>query len=479
MKNTYLWHSIFPIKLGTRIALRSLICLLVLSTSLSAGMQDNLEKAFQALGMAHNVTTGGGYEDQTGGFYTGGSVFARSKANNVDLFSVQMPHYRAGCGGIDLFLGGFSFINTAAFTQLLRNIGSNASGYAFNLALATVTPQIKSVLDDLSAAVRQMTNQSINSCEAAATLVGGAWPQSDASSQLLCNAMGKELGLASDWAQSRQKCGAEEKRNEMNNRKNEKEEFKDILGDEFNIAWKALQKNGFLSKDPQLAEFFMTISGTIVSRRKKDRIEVVVLPSKSGDPDLITGLIKGLIPVEIYKCDNQSEDKCLIPGFQKITLSEKNALYGKVHRLLLSISQKVREDKALIEEEKSFVNSTMIPVLKIMAVEAAFKEGGSPMSAADFSEAIAHDILLHYLEEVMTLVWDSVTQLKKNQIKEDMIEELRAGIASSRKLLFAKRTSLFEQMSITLDLVERTQQIEAKLQNMFISSQQGTQLRGK
>lgn len=95
---------------------------------LSAGMQDNLEKAFSHLGMANNVTDAGGYQDQTGGFYTGGSVFARSKVNNAELFSLQMPHYRSGCGGIDLFMGGFSYINAAAFTQLLRNIGSNAGG---------------------------------------------------------------------------------------------------------------------------------------------------------------------------------------------------------------------------------------------------------------------------------------------------------------------------------------------------------------
>src|SRR3990167_7705157 len=165
---------------------------------LQAAMQDNLERAFQSLGMASNITKEGGYQDQLGGFYTGGSVFARSKVNNPDLFTLQLPHYRAGCGGIDLFLGGFSFINAQEFTQLLRNIGSNASGYAFNLALATVTPQIKSVLDDLSAKVQHMTNQSINSCEAAATLVGGVWPQSDASSKLLCHAMGKDLGIASE-----------------------------------------------------------------------------------------------------------------------------------------------------------------------------------------------------------------------------------------------------------------------------------------
>ena len=79
---------------------------------------------------------------------------------------------------------------------------------------------------------------------------------------------------------------------------------------------------------------------------------------------------------------------------------------------------------------------SMIPVLKIIAVEVAFKEGGSPLSIGNFSEVIAHDIFLQYLDEVMSLVWESVTQLQKVQISDDKIEELRMGIAKSRKLLF-------------------------------------------
>ena len=461
-----------------QILLRTLLYLLTLSSPLFASMQDNLDKAFQVLGMAHNVTEGGSYQDQTGGFYTGGRVFARSRVNNADLFSLQLPHYRAGCGGIDLFLGGFSYINAQQFIQLLRNIGNNASGYAFNLALATVTPQIKSVLDDLVAKVQKMTNQNINSCEAAATLVGGMWPQSDASSQLLCNAMSKDLGIASDWAQGRQKCGAEEQRTAVLNRKGEKPGFKDILGDEFNIAWKAIQKNGFLRADEGLAEFFMTLSGTIISRRVGNELEVKVLPSKSTDPQLISALIMGNVPVQIYKCDNASEDKCLAPTLQSVVFPKAKALYSKVDQLLISLSKKVQKHEEISELEEGFVNATMIPVLKIIAVEAAFKEG-APINVGEFSEAIAHDILLQYLDEVMSLVWDSVTQLKKVQIDDGMIEELRSGIARSRKLLYAKRTALFEQMTITLDLIERTQQIEAKLQNMFISSQQGTKAGGR
>lgn len=441
-----------------------------------AGMEESLEGAFRALGTANNVTgPGGSYQDQSGGFYTGGSVFTRNKVHNANLMSLQMPHYRSGCGGIDLFMGGLSFINAQEFLQLLRNIGSNASGYAFNLALATVTPQIKSVLDDLSAKVQKMTNNSINSCEAAATLVGGVWPQSDASSQLLCNAMSKDLNMVSDWAQSRQRCGAGGQRDAVTSQRRSRPDYKDMLGDEFNIAWKALKKNAFLSSDHRLAEFFMTISGTLVSRKAgSGGLEMKEFPSKSSDTDLISALLTGGQPVQIYHCDNHEEDKCLNPTIGPETLPREKALIHKVDVLLNGIHQNLLNDNILTPEQQAFVNSTMIPVLKIMAVEMAFKEGGSPLSMATYRDAIAHDILLHYLDEVMELVWTSATQLKQVQINDKMIESFRSGIANSRKVLFAKRTAIFQQISLTLEAIEHTHQTERKLQNGFIS-QQGRQ----
>ena len=447
-----------------------LLNLLALTSSLKADMTQSLERAFATLGMANNVTPAGGWQDQSGGFYTGGSVFARGKVHQAELASLQMPNYRAGCGGIDLFLGGFSYINGGEFIQLLRNIGSGASGYAFNLALATVTPQIKSVLDELAAKVQSMTNQSINSCEAAATLVGGVWPQSDASSQLLCNSMSKELGRATDWAQSRQKCGAGGERDDVNARKNGVAAYRDILGDEFNLSWKAINKNAFLSADTPLAEFFMTISGTIVSQKTgAGNPTVKDFPSKSGDSDLISAILLGGIPVPIYRCDDPNENKCLNPTLRSRMLPREKALSYRVESLLNGIRDRLLADRALTAEQQGFINSTMIPVLKIMAVELAFKQGGSPISFNTYRDAIAHDILLQYLDEVMDLVWQSATRLKQVQINDEMIEKFRQGISNSRKVLFAKRTALFQQISITLEAIERTQQIEQKLQNQFVS----------
>ncbi len=357
---------------------------------------------------------------------------------------------------------------------MLRNIGSNASGYAFNLALATVTPQIKSVLDDLSAKVHNMTNQSINSCETAATLVGAVWPQSDLSSQHLCNAIGNSFGHASDWVQSRQKCGVKGEREVMNAEKNRTPGFQDMLGDEFNMAWKAIKKNAFLSADHDLAEFFMTISGTIVSQRIQQRggsfhLHLKYYPSHSNNSDLMAALIEGKKPAQIYRCDTHEPDKCLNPQLGRPFVLGDKALAQKVRIFLDSIKAKLWTDtKPLSAEEQAFVNSTMIPILKILAVEMAFKQG-SPLTLSSYQDAIAHDILLQYLDEVMELVWVSVTQLKQTQINDTMMEKFRDGIEKARKTLFAERTKMFEQISLTLEAIERTHQIELKLQNMFIS----------
>jgi conjugative transfer pilus assembly protein TraH len=440
-----------------------------------ANMHESLENAFQRLGASNNVTgPGASYNDQVGGFYTAGSVFSRGKTVNANLMSLQMPHYRSGCGGIDLFMGGLSFINAQEFLHLLRNIGSNASGYAFNLALATITPQIKSVLDDLSAKVQQMTNHSITSCEAAATLVGGVWPQSDASSQLLCNAMSKDLSLATDWAQSRQRCGAGGQRDATTAQKSNLSGYRDVLGDEFNLAWKALKKNVFLSSDSRLAEFFMTISGTIVSRKNvAGNLEMREFSSKSSDGDLISALLTGGQPVQVYRCDAVGEDECLNPSVSAETLPRERSLSYKVDLLVNGIHQNLLQDKSLTSEQQAFVNSTMIPILRIMAVEMAFKAGGSPLSMSTYKDAIAHDILLQYLDDVMDLVWSSTTHLKQVQLNDKMIESFRRGISFARKDLFAKRTALFQQISLTLEAIERTQQTERKLQNQFISSVRG------
>ena len=77
------------------------------------------------------------------GYYTGGNLFARNQVYRSELGSIQLPSYKAGCGGIDMFTGAFSFINGNQLVQTLKGIGSNAEGLFYMIALESLTPIIK------------------------------------------------------------------------------------------------------------------------------------------------------------------------------------------------------------------------------------------------------------------------------------------------------------------------------------------------
>ena len=86
-------------------------------------------------GTMTNFTAPTAHLGQRRGMITGGSLVARNGIANTNLVSFVPPSFSAGCGGIDLFAGSFSFINFNQFVQLLRNVAGNASGYAFQLAI--------------------------------------------------------------------------------------------------------------------------------------------------------------------------------------------------------------------------------------------------------------------------------------------------------------------------------------------------------
>jgi conjugative transfer pilus assembly protein TraH len=469
------------IRVSMRLMLILTLTLNLPQASLAKGMDDQLESFFNSMGYKTNFTGAGAYESQSGGYYTGGSIFARAPSSNTQLANIQMPSFRAGCGGIDLFKGAFSFINAQGLISMLRDIGSGASGYAFNLALQTITPQIYNTLTELNAIAQRVNNMNINSCEAAATALGGVWPKTDSSSRLLCNAMGTSGGegnVFKDWAASRQGCGAEDRRNEVNDTSKGNEQFKEIIGDEFNLAWRALKKMPFLSEDDELAEFFMSISGSIISKKVKEaggksRFEKTHLASLAGNQELINMLIfgekKSVAEAQIYKCDDTELTKCLNPVMQTLNVTKDKALIVKVEALMKSLADKIRSgtDKPT-EEEKGLVESTKIPILKILAVQTAFKSNTETIGISEISEAIAHDLVLQLLDRVLDTVLQSIKHLQQVQIDDSIISEFKSDIARSKHVVLEKRNGAFQQMNAVLSLIERTRQIEKQLHHMFI-----------
>lgn len=446
----------------------------------AANMNGELDSFFKRMGYNTNITSAGVYKDQSGGYYSGGRLYARVPSRNIDLVNLQAPSFNAGCGGIDLFKGGMSHINVAQFTEALRNIAANASGYGFNLALQTMAPQVYNTMQKLNDIAREINSMNISSCEAAANIVGGIWPRSDASSRYLCNAMGTKKTIFDDWAQSRQGCGAEGKRETINSGK--AGEFADVLGDEFNLVWKAIRKNGLLASDNELAEVFMSISGSIISKKigsgKDASFKPVHLASLANDQDLIDILVYGEVKGgsasgkgQIYKCDDYDASKCLNPTRAKLLVNKDKALIHRVEDMLRNISERARsyDGTGLSDAEKGLIESTRIPILKIIIVQNAFKAGSSIINVSEFSEGIAYDLVLQFIEDVLDVVNQSLQELEKVQIDGKMISEFKQDIREARKQVIERRNGIYQQMHTALSVIQKTKLAESQLQHMFSS----------
>ena len=71
--------------------------------------------------------------------------------------------------------GSFSFINSDEIVAMLKATANNALGFAFQLAIKSISPQIAATIEEMAQKAQQMNQFNMNSCEIAQNLVGGLW----------------------------------------------------------------------------------------------------------------------------------------------------------------------------------------------------------------------------------------------------------------------------------------------------------------
>jgi len=94
--------------------LRKIMVILVAALGISApalaDVNGDLNGFFGSLGYDGNVSKAQAWQGQAAGYMTGGSIYLRNPVKQVQLISMQVPSLNSGCGGIDAYLGAFSFI---------------------------------------------------------------------------------------------------------------------------------------------------------------------------------------------------------------------------------------------------------------------------------------------------------------------------------------------------------------------------------
>ncbi|MDE0050453.1 MAG: conjugal transfer protein TraH, partial [Rhodospirillales bacterium] len=232
----------------------------VAGTSVRADVLSEMQSFWQ--GTVSNVTGPTAFDGQASGHWTLGNLYMRAPVRSEQIATVNLPNFRAGCGGIDAFAGAFSFIDSDQLVAFARSVAQNAAGFAFELALETVSPVIAETMSKLRALAQWVNGQNLNSCETAQALVGAAWSKNDRASAAICAAIGTSQGIFSDYAAAKHGCGADGKRNST--LASASGEIAEQVPVNVNYAWKAVRASSFLSGDTDLAEFAMSVTGTMI-----------------------------------------------------------------------------------------------------------------------------------------------------------------------------------------------------------------------
>ena len=448
----------------------TLVTITLLATptlSIPGDLNAEMQTMFDALGTLGNVTTPGAFRGQAMNLYTGGSLFMRAPGKNYPLVNAQLPSLKAGCGGIDLFGGSFSFINKAQFVELLQNIGANAVGYAFKLALQSISPDIDKLLTELQDQINKINAMNINSCEAAQSLVNGVVGQYDNSVMSGCENISQYLGSVTDRADARYSCATNAPAVVKAAADSADPNVRNTTFVKGNVMWEALNKvGGGISQ--QEKELIMSVVGTVVLYPPDDSgagaMPAYFEPTIVGLRDLLLGraasTTDGFVDVDVYQCDEASE--CLNPS--KTTISVK-PFTTQIAERLRTMSNNIAMRTPQSASDIGFINNTSEPVYKMLAVANAVPGSNTAETLIEtYKDVIALDYAETFLSRAIKQALTALSQsLKRSEVEQQYAEKIRTNAMEAMRLIAVEKQTAYSKVRSVSSMAQDLQNLERQL----------------
>jgi conjugative transfer pilus assembly protein TraH len=427
-----------------------------------ADVASDMGAFFDNMGFMTNTTDRTSYNNQRASYYTGGRIFARTPVRNINLTNLQLPTIRAGCGGIDLFGGAFSFIDSDQLVSAIKNIGSNAVGYAFQLGLKTLTPHIASALETLQAWAQKINSLNMSSCQAAKLVVDSAADMMNLNIREDCKDMGTSYNLFEDYAEAKQKCEAEGQSAAVNQQAQQDPVYRESVWLDYNLAIRILAKieeyASPVNGSHDLAFLMMSLTGTMTSTSDGEKVTPKSHDSIISERSWPTLYAGG--DIEVYACvaaagnynpaitlDAEGQ-LCTEMERRVITIQPDQSFSFRVDQHLQNIMNAIQTDTELLDPEIRFLNTVTIPVYKMIQVAMAYDMTHAQLMAEQYNEIIALDLIRGYLTTMLDKFKSGAqhVNLKPTDYQSFMkrVDDKRQEIASIHKRLLKDKETSFE-----------------------------------
>jgi hypothetical protein len=437
-----------------------LLVLIVLTAKQSyASGIDKLMNYASPGGTMSNVTKGAIVKDQQGGYMTGGSILLRGpKPKTLQPLVIQTPKFAfdACTGSADFRFGGLSYISAKEFSAFLKSMSTAAGAYAVKMLVKTACPQCEDIMSYLESVARDINGMMLDQCAAGQAIAGGVFGALSNAGQQKCMMQSNMTNNSRDMYESTDKCKANPDRY---GNEGENDELKFLLGDEFNLVWKAITRGG--SDDQGFKELIMSVSGTIIGRKIDGKYHFTPKPSLVLSNDLLEqyiGISGGVATIKLYDCD--TKEKCLVPAEKEITLAQNETLYGNISRILDGLVTKVLANKGdkLSDEEEAVIAFSSIPLINLIEMELASKARSvdTLVRMGEFVEVVCYDVITNFLQQMVIKAQTSVEALEYAQIADiKPIREFTERAEKVKEFLRDSRFEAFKRLQVITQVKER------------------------
>jgi len=388
------------------------------------------------------------YKGSQRGYMSGGSFSMRYKQSNDHLLTISKPRLKSGCGGIDAFMGGFSFLDTDYLVSKLQRILSAAPAAAFDIALKTLAPQVAATIKDLEAIIDKLNNLSLDDCKAAKALVTTTMSMGSDAFDAEATAAQQDFMVSSGIVEQ---------------------------GKTFKDTWLSQAKSNGGASDEAKAAATQSVAGCPAKLKAlfgEDGQVLDKIGTEAGLPSTLIASLRGLIgdasiqapgstgtsyqSAPIMGC-NVNSFSSFVDGTAEVRATgatctpntdTKGNLINVANKALTNMAKAMRNKTALAAEDQEIVD--MIPMTVKLAVKTAVIAKTEDTVIQDLSEIAAYGIGMNMLESLTSYTKGMINYYK--EVKGKTPTSYTSSSADSCQMsLFAKPMENMEQLEITAE----------------------------
>jgi conjugative transfer pilus assembly protein TraH len=386
-------------------------------------------------------TSPGSFEDQTRGYVTAGGMSGRIDVHNDYLMSLTLPKVKAGCGGIDMFLGGMSFLDPDYLVEKLETILQAAPAVAFQYLLETLDEKMGNIISKMEAATNYLNSIQVNDCRLANRMVQIAKGDDNMSGIIeeMTGYKSVKEGYAKSYQQSREKI--------QSNGNNPTEDLRDALA----------------NCPAEVTEIFRT--GSLISHAA-NRVGAAdwaaVMRARVGDVYMRWDATDKVPLFSAIPACRVMRRALGIPATSADCTRDgaKGALTLTRERMT-AIAEKIRTRAALTAEERQFVaNVRTLPVYRML--EWGVRQDVVDSVIADTDELVALTLAYQMLNDLTRSIDFALTNAERGTNAAGAADSSNANICQTRIL-----TKGIEQLR---DLREEVLRQRSQMRQSYIAA---------